>query len=110
MTETSASNQQPPDAPADYTRHLPSISLPDNDDFTPGSTQLAQIGPISIYRGGWGVYVDSHAIAEAATQAGFPVDLATISRNSASAAATISRRLRHVLVACSELDDGLHHV
>ena len=77
MTETSANNQQPPDAPADYTRHLPSISLPDNDDFTPGSTQLAQIGPISIYRGGWGVYVDSHAIAEAATQAGFPVDLAT---------------------------------
>jgi len=77
MTESSASNQQPPDAPADYTRHLPSISLPDNDDFTPGSTQLAQIGPISIYRGSWGVYIDSHAIAEAATQAGFPADLAT---------------------------------
>ncbi len=76
MTEPSANSQQSFDMSASYASRLPIAPLPDNDEFAPGSTHLARIGPISIYRAGWGVYIDSRAIAEAATQSGFSLDLA----------------------------------
>lgn len=75
MTATSEhSTLQTPDS---YVDDLPLGVLPDHDDFAPGSTHLARIGPISLYRAGWGAYLDSRTIAEAAVRAGHSLDLAS---------------------------------
>ena len=63
-------------APDDYVHLIPVAPLPDHAGFAPGSERLSHIGPIALYRASWGTFVDSKTIAEAATQAGHPPDLA----------------------------------
>ena len=77
MTATPTDSQQPPDTLASYIQRLHIAPVPDHGEFTHGSTHLAHIGPISLYRAGWGVYIDSHSIAEAAPQSGSPPELAS---------------------------------
>lgn len=54
---------------------VPIAPLPEHADFAPGAERLSHIGPISLYRGSWGTFVESQAIADAITQVGYPADL-----------------------------------
>ena len=59
----------------DYVHYIPVDPLPDHAEFTPNSERVSRIGPIALFRASWGTFVDSKAVAEAATRAGHPPDL-----------------------------------
>ena len=63
--------------PENYVHMIPMDPLPENALFTPGSARLSHVGPISLFRGSWGTFVDSKTIAEAAVKAGYSEDLTT---------------------------------
>jgi 3-oxoacyl-[acyl-carrier-protein] synthase III len=75
MNEKTIATPEPARSPEEYVHLIPVAPLPDDAEFALGSQRLSRIGPIALYRAGWGTFVDSRQIAQAASQAGHPPDL-----------------------------------